>query len=270
MSIFWVEKDQPLPSSLDAENNGLVAAGLDLSPNRLFEAYSKGLFPWFSPGDPVLWWSPNPRMVLNCKDLYISHSLKKLIRKFDQQNTKLDNKYKNFMVSLNLDFKTVIKSCSERNNTRQNLNQVLNNGAIKPEINQAARNSTWITQDIQMVYTDWHYQGHVHSIEVWLDNQIVGGLYGVSIGKCFFGESMFSYVSDTSKVALAYLVAYLIKQGVEWIDCQQETPHLASLGARPISRDKFMAKLASNLNKKQIIWGYGRLRANGDLETNYE
>lgn len=264
MPIFWVQEQQDLPLATDADSNGLVAAGLDLSPQRLHEAYSKGLFPWFSEGDPVLWWSPNPRMILQCANFYRSHSLKKRIRQFDKDNASINN---GLIVTVDTCFNRVINACSERTKNRIGIGLARRQASFNLAIDKQGRNNTWITPEIKEVYSAW---SHTHSVETWIDGKLVGGLYGVSIGQCFFGESMFSYVTDSSKVALAYLVAYLQTQGVEWVDCQQETPHLASLGAKPIKRSQFLQMLASGIQKPQVHWGMGRLRANGVIESDYE
>lgn len=237
MQLTWVDTDTPLPPPDQALPGGLVAAGLDLSPQRLNEAYRKGLFPWFNPGDPVLWWSPDPRMVLPCDQLRVSHSLAKRLRQYQNQAHQPQPRLR---VSLNTAFDHVIQACAQRE-------------------------ATWITPDILAVYQAWHRQGRVHSIETWVDGRLMGGLYGVSIGRCFFGESMFSRAADTSKVALAHLVAYLRRHNVPWIDCQQETPHLASLGAAPIAREEFLHRLHSLQDHPGPPWGRGQLLLNGDL-----
>ncbi|WP_084386526.1 leucyl/phenylalanyl-tRNA--protein transferase [Castellaniella caeni] len=290
MPIVWLEPDTPLPDVSRALPDGLVAAGLDLSPARLLEAYGKGMFPWYSPGDPVLWWSPNPRMVLHCDQLRISRSLAKRMRQFDHPVTTtgagLATKAgmarasqpsdtaqppgdrhvgRQPQVTLNLAFDDVIAHCAHRGTPRLSVGQA-RSGADWPGARSAtARDATWITPDIIAVYAAWHRMGYVHSVETWIDGRLAGGLYGVSLGRCFFGESMFSLATDASKVALAYLVRYLQAQQVPWIDCQQETPHLASLGAAPISRPAFMALLAAGRNAPQPGWGRGHLTAAGQL-----
>jgi leucyl/phenylalanyl-tRNA--protein transferase len=261
MTIAWVEDHDSLPDPArhPVPASGLAAAGLDLSPARLHEAYRKGLFPWYSPGEPVLWWSPDPRMVLSCADLRIGRSLAKRIRQFDHDDASL-------RVTLNLAFTDVITQCARRGAARIGL------GAARAGTDWSAhgpaegRNGTWITPDIMAVYTAWHRMGYVHSVETWIGDRLAGGLYGVGLGRCFFGESMFSLASDASKVALAYLVRHLLTRGTPWIDCQQETPHLASLGARPIARPDFLAQLAAGRDAPAPAWGHGRLRADGRLE----
>lgn len=269
MPIAWLEPDTPLPDVSRASPDGLVAAGLDLSPVRLLEAYSKGMFPWYSPGDPVLWWSPNPRMVLRCEQLRISRSLAKRIRQFDHPAAATapeESPKHTLQVTLNRAFDDVIAHCAHRGTPRLSLGQARSGAGWPGAQPGTARDATWITPDIIAVYTAWHRMGYVHSVETWIDGRLAGGLYGVSLGHCFFGESMFSLATDASKVALAYLVRYLQARQVPWIDCQQETPHLASLGAAPIPRAAFMALLAAGRNAPQPGWGRGRLRAGGWLE----
>lgn len=259
MAIVWVDPDTPLPDPAQADATGLVAAGLDLSVQRLDQAYRRGLFPWFSLGDPVLWWSPDPRMVLRGADLHISHSLAKRVRQFGHraQPTTL-------RVTLNEAFPDVIAHCAARGVVRAAMGAVRQGRATIPG-QPSQPEGTWITPDIEDVYTQWHRKGRVHSVETWIGDTLAGGLYGVSLGRCFFGESMFSRVTDASKVALVYLVRYLQRAGVPWVDCQQETPHMASLGARPIPRTQFLALLAAGLEQDPPLWGHGRLLPDGTL-----
>jgi len=259
MSIAWVEPDSPLPDVSRASPEGLVAAGLDLSPDRLREAYRKGLFPWYSPGDPVLWWSPDPRMVLRCQDLRVSRSLAKRIRQFDRAPAD------GLRITLNQAFPDVIGHCAHRGTPRIGLGAARQGRHWADAAPAAGRDATWITPDIIQVYTAWHRMGYVQSVETWVDGRLAGGLYGVGLGRCFFGESMFSLAVDASKVALAYLTRYLQAQGIPWIDCQQETPHLASLGARPMARPQFLSLLAAGRDAPPPPWGRGRLRADGRL-----
>jgi len=261
MAILWVEPDERLPGPGAATPAGLVAAGRDLSTKRLDEAYHLGLFPWFNPGDPVLWWSPDPRMVLRCEDLRITRSLAKRIRQFGHDAASAP-----LRVTLNRAFPEVIAHCARRGAPRIGVGAVHAGTLRMPPAPEAAEaEGTWITPDIMQVYGDWHRQGRVHSVEAWVGDQLAGGLYGVSLGRCFFGESMFSRVPDASKVALAYLVAYLRKWGVPWIDCQQETAHLASLGASAIPRTRFLAALAAGTAQAPPPWGCGRLLPDGTL-----
>ncbi|TAN29750.1 MAG: leucyl/phenylalanyl-tRNA--protein transferase [Castellaniella sp.] len=258
MPIAWVEPDTPLPNPAAAGAADLIAAGRDLSPARLNEAYHKGLFPWFNPGDPVLWWSPDPRMVLPCDHLHVSRSLAKRVRQFGRTTQPAS-----LRVTLNQAFPDVMAHCAQRGSDRLGLGAVHRNHPPLPA--PATLEGTWITGDIIQAYGDWHRQGRVHSVETWVDDQLVGGLYGVNLGQCFFGESMFSLAADASKVALTYLVAYLKRWDIPWIDCQQETPHLASLGARPVSRHQFLSMLAQGLDGPMPPWGAGRLMPDGTL-----
>lgn len=237
MSLIWIDAETPLPEPAEALPGGLLAAGADLSPQRLAEAYDKGIFPWFSPGDPVLWWSPDPRMVLACEALRISHSLAKRLRRIARTETLPEPELR---ITLNADFSRVIRECG-------------------------ARSQTWITPAIIAVYEAWHREGRVHSIETWSGSDLVGGLYGVSLGRFFFGESMFTHVPDASKIALIHLVRYLRAHGVPYIDCQQETAHLASLGAAPIARAEFLMRLNALKHQPGPPWGRGRLFTDGRL-----
>ena len=200
----------PLASAL-SEPNGLLAAGGDLSPDRLLVAYRHGIFPWYSEGQPILWWSPDPRMVLYTDELRVSRSLAKRVRSGV------------FEVRIDTAFRDVIMAC-----------------AASPREGQRG---TWITPEIVAAYVELHRRGYAHSVESWRDDRLVGGLYGLSLGRVFFGESMFARETDASKVALASLVARLSQLGVPLIDCQQETAHLAALGARPIARQVFATHL---------------------------
>ena len=212
--IPWLDADVPFPpiDSALAEPNGLLAAGGDLSPQRIIRAYRRGIYPWYSRGQPVLWWSPDPRMVLHVNEFKLSRSLAKRVRRGD------------FDVRVDTAFDEVIRNCAT--------------------VTREAQDGTWITSDMATAYRRLHVQGYAHSVESWRNGELVGGLYGLALGRMFFGESMFSFESDASKVALASLVALLRRQGVPIIDCQQETPHLASMGARPIARAAFALALS--------------------------
>lgn len=213
--IPWLEAGDPFPpvSRALADPNGLLTAGADLSPSRLLAAYRRGIFPWFAPGEPILWWSPDPRMVLLPERLKISRSLAKTLRNADYE------------VKLDTAFARVIAAC-----------------AATPRPGQSG---TWIVPAMQAAYLRLHRMGIAHSVETWQDGKLVGGLYGIAIGRAFFGESMFSHRSDASKIALAHLCAHLARREFGIIDCQMETAHLASLGARPIPRDDFLARVAA-------------------------
>lgn len=198
----------PSPSIALTEPNGLLATGGDLSPKRLINAYTQGVFPWFSDGDPLLWWSPNPRAIINIDELIINRSLAKFLRK------------KPYTISINKCFERVINICADA---------------------PFRRDDTWIVDDMIDAYIQLHSLGFAHSVEVWQDEQLVGGLYGVAINGLFSGESMFYLKDNASKVALIALAELLKKQGVKFIDCQLQNPFLASMGAKEINRDNFLA-----------------------------
>ena len=233
-SLTWLDDDTPLPPGQQAlgpddDLPGLVAAGGSVTPHRLDEAYRLGIFPWYSPGQPVLWWSPDPRMVLPVAEFRLHPSLRKTLRRF--------RRTPGCEVSVDRAFDRVIAAC-----------------ASTPRDGQAG---TWIVPEVQAAYRAWHAQGRVHSVETWIDGELVGGLYGVSIGRMFFGESMFAWRTDASKIALAALVALCREHGVTLVDCQQNTRHLASLGAREITRVAFEAHLRQALQQPDIgAWTY--------------
>jgi len=251
----WVEPNQPLPDPRTATPEGLVAVGRDLSVARLREAYGQGMFPWFNAGDPVLWWCPDPRLVLACADFKVSRSLGKKLRQIVRQEQQAGEHAASpsTMITTNLAFGQVLAACA----------------APRGDTHQERQSGTWIVPSIQQAYTAWHHQmketDGVHSVEVWDGGELTGGLYGVCLGRMFFGESMFSRASDASKLALAYLVARLRRLGVEYIDCQQQTPHLCSLGARPMARADFLDVLAHACRQPAPRWGQGRLLADGRL-----
>lgn len=260
MQLNWVDVDTPLPDPESGLPGGLVAAGVDLSPGRLDEAYRKGMFPWYSPGDPVLWWSPDPRMVLPCDGLRVTRSLAKRMRQFGRDPGSPDAPLR---VTMNQAFSEVIRACAQRQDIRIGMGAARAGVDWPTAATEAGRDATWITPDIVAVYEAWHRMGRVHSVETWVDGRLAGGLYGVSIGRCFFGESMFSRAADASKVALGYLVAYLHRHGVPWIDCQQQTPHLARLGAVPVPRAQFLASLMILRDEPSPPWRAGRLLLDG-------
>jgi leucyl/phenylalanyl-tRNA---protein transferase len=210
--IPFLDPDDPFPPVEFAlrDPNGLLAAGADLSPRRLLDAYARGIFPWFGEDDPLLWWSPDPRMVLFTGELRISRSLRRVLRSG------------RFTVTLDTAFAAVMAGCAE---PRQ------------------GQDGTWITAEMAAAYQRLASLGFAHSAEAWLDGQLAGGLYGVAIGRMFFGESMFARVSDASKVAFVQLVRQLERWGMPMIDCQMSTPHLASFGAREIPRAAFLRDL---------------------------
>ena len=208
--LHWLDPRDPPDSFPDpqlalSEPDGLLAVGGDLSPERLLTAYRQGIFPWYQDDQPILWWSPNPRAVLFPAEFRISRSLRRTLRR----NT--------FTVSVDQHFGGVIAGCAADRD----------------------QPGTWITKDMLHAYAALHSSGHAHSIEIWRDGELVGGLYGVNIGGVFFGESMFSRATDASKVALAQLVGLRRELGIELVDCQIASAHLATLGARPIPRSEF-------------------------------
>lgn len=239
--IVWLESDTPFPDPRDAIPEGLLAAGHELNCARLDAAYRKGIYPWFSEEDPVLWWSPDPRMILRTDQLHVSHSLAKKLRGIARQE---HTPHARIRVVLNSAFSTVIQACAA---PRGNMH------------------GTWIQPILQEAYTDWHSAGRAHSIETWIDGTLAGGLYGVQLGRFFFGESMFSRATDASKIALVYLVRFLQAQGIEHIDCQQETSHLHSMGARPLPRADFLDLLHAALEHPDRHWGSGQLLYSGEL-----
>jgi leucyl/phenylalanyl-tRNA--protein transferase len=209
--MFLLSKELFFPPVSCANEDGLLAIGGDLSVERLALAYKSGIFPWFNEGEPIIWYSPNPRMVLFPKDLKISKSMRQVIRKGA------------FKVTFNQNFSAVIANCKN---------------VYRPD-----QGGTWITNEMQQAYNELHKKGIAKSVEVWLNNELVGGLYGIDLGTVFCGESMFSTVSNASKVAFIYLVQKLEKENYKLIDCQVYNNHLASLGADEISRDAFLTYL---------------------------
>jgi leucyl/phenylalanyl-tRNA--protein transferase len=232
--LNWIDDDDPLPPTQralgpDSDAPGLLAAGGRLTPRRLEEAYRRGIFPWFSPGQPVLWWSPDPRMVLPVAQFKVSRSLAKTLRRF-------------------------VRGPGNELRTDSAFGRVIEACARTPRAGQAG---TWIVPQMVAAYTEWHHRGRVHSFETWVDGQLAGGLYGVAIGRMFFGESMFAWASDASKVALAALVAFCRQHGVTLIDCQQNTGHLASMGAHEVSRNTFEQHLSRVSGEPDIAdWTY--------------
>lgn len=213
---FWLE---PKPVTFPPSNlaltdpDGLLAVGGDLTTEWLLMAYSKGIFPWYNPGEPILWWTPNPRSVLFIDQLKIKRSLRQTINK--------QLKSEDFSITFDTNFQGVIKACSQ--------------------VPRPGQEGTWITDDMMRAYMALHHAGHAHSVEVWKAGELVGGLYGVAIGKMFFGESMFASMTDASKMALVALSLQLKEWGFKVIDTQVETAHLNSLGAQNIDREEFEA-----------------------------
>lgn len=229
--IRWLHPDEPFPcvTAALADPNGLLAAGGELSSPRLIDAYRHGIFPWFNPGQPILWWSPDPRMVLFPSELKVSRSLVKVLRNRDYQ------------VRADTGFRAVMQACAEP----------------RPE-----QNGTWISDEMIAAYCALHEQGFAHSVETWIDGELAGGLYGVALGRMFYGESMFTRAADASKIALVHLTRQLERWQFGIIDCQLYTPHLVSLGARAISRADFMHKLAELVNYPDAS---GRWKLDHDL-----
>jgi leucyl/phenylalanyl-tRNA--protein transferase len=215
-TVTWLTPDgdrewfPPLEQALD-EPEGLLAAGGDLSPARLIAAYRRGIFPWYSAGQPVLWWSPDPREVLVPGEFKCSRSLAKTLRN------------RGFEVTFDRDFAAVVAACAQRREHSA---------------------GTWITPEMRAAYCELHARGRAHSVEVRLNGELAGGLYGVLLGRVFFGESMFSHERDASKVALAWLSRRAVVAGLQLIDCQLPTPHLRSLGSKPMPRREFSARVA--------------------------
>ena len=219
--IALLSGDAPFPPVDRAlhDPNGLLAAGGDLSPRRLLEAYRQGIFPWFNADEPILWWSPDPRMVLFPDEFKISRSLRRTLRS------------KQYEVHADHAFEQVMRACA----------------APRP-----GQNGTWIHDHMIAAYTELHHRGYAHSIETWIDGELAGGLYGIAIGRMFYGESMFSRRTDASKIALAHLALQLARWNFGMIDCQMNTRHLASLGAREIPRTEFVARLQELINYPDI------------------
>jgi leucyl/phenylalanyl-tRNA--protein transferase len=225
--IPWLAPGQPFPPVETAlkSPNGLLAASAGLGPQRLLEAYPRGIFPWYSEGEPVLWWSPDPRMVLFTSEFRVSRSLAKTLKRAPHDAS--------IEVHLDRAFDDVIRACAE------------------PRAHEAG---TWITDEVIDAYSALNRRGLAHSVETWVDGRLAGGLYGVAIGRMFFGESMFARVPDASKIALAALVRLLLDEKARVIDCQQNTRHLSSLGGREIRRRDFLALLRTAVNAAPIDW----------------
>lgn len=211
MPVYRLIDQLVFPAPELAEPDGLLAVGGDLSPRRLLLAYSMGIFPWFNAGDPILWWSPDPRCILEPGRLTVSRSLAKLLRR------------ETFSVTFDRAFREVITSCAQ--------------------VRQSGGEGTWITGEMLEAYCRLHEMGFAHSVECWQGEGLAGGLYGVCLGRCFFGESMFHRAANASKVAFASLAHRLEAQGFELIDCQLPTLHLKSLGAGEIPREEFLRRL---------------------------
>lgn len=232
-TIPWLSGDDPFPpvESALGEPNGLLAAGGDLSPGRLMAGYARGIFPWFGEGDPVLWWSPDPRMVLRPRDLHVSRSLRRTLRSA------------RYRVSCDADFPGVLAGCAAP---------------------RGGTAGTWITVEMATAYTLLWRLGHAHSVEVWSGDALAGGIYGVALGRMFYAESMFSRGRDASKVALVHLVRQLERWGFEIVDCQLFTPHLASLGAGEMPRAMFVRAVERLVREPPVPSPWG---LDADLDT---
>ncbi|MGD9044438.1 MAG: leucyl/phenylalanyl-tRNA--protein transferase [Desulfobacterales bacterium] len=220
MAVYLLSNDLIFPSPQLASEEGLLAVGGDLSQERLELAYRMGIFPWYSENEPIMWWSPDPRLVLYPAELKVSKSLAKTIKK------------QLFEVTVDQAFESVIKACAHSRTRR--------------------KEGTWIVNDMVAAYCRLYESGLAHSVEAWQDGQLAGGLYGVSFGKCFFGESMFTRISNASKVAFVTLVEHLKALDFNLIDCQITTAHLLSFGAREISRARFQAELKQSLESPTL------------------
>lgn len=221
MPVFQLDDSISFPPPQMAREDGLLAVGGDLSPERLLLAYHLGIFPWYSPGEPILWWSPDPRLVIFPDDFHLSKSLAKTIRQ------------KVFKVTFDKAFPEVISNCAN--------------------IRQQQGGGTWISKEMIEAYCKLHELGYAHSVECWVGDELKGGLYGVSLGSVFFGESMFSLIPNSSKVALAALVKQLVLWEFDMIDCQVDSEHLKSLGAEEIPGDEFTERLALSVDKPTLV-----------------
>jgi leucyl/phenylalanyl-tRNA--protein transferase len=229
----WLEPSDPLPHPSTAWNAdepapGLLAAGGALCVHNLLAAYAQGTFPWYGPGQPILWWCPDPRMVLPMAGFRLHRSLRKTLQAF--------RAHPDCEIRVDSAFEAVITACATKERNGQS--------------------GTWIVPDMVRAYTELHEAGHAHSVETWVDGKLVGGLYCVALGGAVFGESMFAHATDASKVALAALVAICRQHGVELIDCQQNTPHLASLGAMEMPRAEFLQRVERARHMPAPAWQF--------------
>lgn len=225
MPVYRLPEAIAFPAVGCAVESGLLAVGGDLSPERVLAAYREGIFPWYGDGEPILWWSPDPRFVLFPDELRISRSMRQFLKKGSVR------------ITFDQAFREVISACR----------------GPRP-----GQDGTWITAEMQQAYSRLHDLGFAHSVEVWREDRLVGGLYGVSLGHAFFGESMFSLAPNASKAALITLVLHLQKKGFNLIDCQVETAHLGGLGARPIPRNDFCTLLKQSLRHETLLGNWGQ------------
>ncbi|HJD43520.1 MAG TPA: leucyl/phenylalanyl-tRNA--protein transferase [Candidatus Paenalcaligenes intestinipullorum] len=237
--LAFLQHDTPFPPVECALPDGLLAVGGDLSVGRLSSAYYQGIFPWYNESDPILWWSPDPRMVLDCEAFKVSRSLGKKCRQIARQEALSDAP---IQVLINANFLTIMANCAN-----------------------ARAEGTWISTEVMRGYYGLHRVGQAHSIEVWRGSQLMGGLYGVSVGRFFVGESMFYRETDGSKIAVYYLVQLLKRHGIQHIDCQQSTTHLRSLGAANIRREEFLQRLYAARDLPSVFWPAGQLFADGRI-----
>jgi leucyl/phenylalanyl-tRNA--protein transferase len=228
MPVYRLPDEILFPPVDRAVKSGLLGVGGDLSPERLLAAYREGIFPWYGEGEPILWWAPDPRFVLYPGELRVSRSMRQFLKKGLVR------------ITFDKDFRAVIAACQ------------------KP---RSGQDGTWITGEMREAYSALHDLGYAHSVEVWSGETLAGGLYGVSLGRAFFGESMFTTIANASKAALITLVTRLREHNFDLIDCQVETPHLASLGARLIPRREFGKRLGESLRHETLRGSWGRLLA---------
>ncbi len=234
--IQWLRTNSPFPSPRDFVQDdpelpdGLIAISDSINENRLIAAYRQGIFPWYSKGQPVLWWCTSPRMVLETSSIKISNSLRKKI-----QQVQVNSEWE---IKIDTSFQTMMESCANTQRKDQD--------------------GTWITSEIIDSYVKLHHLGIAHSVEMWYQNELVGGLYGINLGKMMYGESMFTRVTDASKVALTALCAWCASVGIQRIDCQQETDHLGSLGAHPIPKKDFLDWIESQIDLPAPPWNWNK------------
>lgn len=226
MPVFFLSEKIAFPPPHFATREGLLAVGGDLTRERLLAAYRQGIFPWYAQGDPILWWSPDPRLVLYPGEVHVSRTLQRILKK------------KIFSVTMDRAFEQVITACAQKRLREDN--------------------GTWIVDDMITAYIDLHRGGYAHSVEAWAEGQLAGGLYGVSLGRCFFGESMFTRVANASSVALVILSRALQQLSFDLIDCQVSTEHLMRMGAREIPRARFLRQLRQSLTVSTLKgrWEY--------------
>jgi leucyl/phenylalanyl-tRNA--protein transferase len=224
MPVYALDHPLIFPHPVLREPDGLMAVGGDLSPERLLLAYRWGIFPWYSEGQPIMWWCLCPRLMLRPSEIHISHSMRNLLNR------------KKYHVTFNQQFETVMRKCAS--------------------ISRAGQDGTWITAEMIEAYVTLHMMGYAHSVEVWQEGTLVGGLYGIALGRIFTGESMFAEQSNASKIGFIALASRLEAAGYDWIDCQQDTPHMRSLGAYLKEEDEFLDILRQNHLKPQISFAW--------------